>query len=61
MDISVVVPVYNTECYLTKCVDSIINQQNVSIEVILVDDGSTDDSKKILESYQLIDKRIEIL
>lgn len=51
MDISVVVPVYNTECYLTKCVDSIINQQNVSLEIILVDDGSTDSSGKICDEY----------
>ena len=51
MDISVVVPVYNTENYLRKCVDSIINQQNVSIEIILVDDGSTDSSGKICEEY----------
>jgi glycosyltransferase involved in cell wall biosynthesis len=51
MDISIVVPVYNTENYLRKCVDSIINQQNVSIEIILVDDGSTDSSGKICEEY----------
>lgn len=51
MDISVVVPVYNTENYLRKCVDSIINQQNVSIEIILVDDGSTDSSSIICEEY----------
>lgn len=51
MDISVVVPVYNTEKYLKKCVDSIINQQNVSIEIILVDDGSTDSSGKLCDEY----------
>ena len=53
MDISVVVPVYNTENYLRKCVGSIINQQNVSIEIILVDDGSTDSSGNICEEYAL--------
>ncbi len=51
MDISVIVPVYNTEHYLKKCVDSIINQRNVSIEIILVDDGSTDSSGRICEEY----------
>ena len=51
MDISVVVPVYNTDKYLRKCVDSIINQQNVSKEIILIDDGSTDSSGKICEEY----------
>lgn len=51
MDISVVVPVYNTEKYLRKCVESIINQYNVSIEIILVDDGSTDSSGEICEEY----------
>lgn len=53
MDVSVVVPVYNTENYLRKCVDSIINQQNVSMEIILVDDGSTDSSGKICNEYAL--------
>ena len=51
MDISIVVPVYNTEKYLKRCIDSIINQQNVSKEIILVDDGSTDSSGKICEEY----------
>jgi len=51
MDISVVVPVYNTDKYLRTCIDSIINQQNVSKEIILVDDGSTDSSGKICEEY----------
>ena len=51
MDISIVVPVYNTEKYLRKCIDSIINQQNVSKEIILVDDGSTDSSGNICKEY----------
>ena len=51
MEVSVVVPVYNTENYIRKCVESIINQHNVSTEIILVDDGSTDSSGKICEEY----------
>ena len=51
IDISVVIPVYNTENYLRKCVDSVINQQIVSKEIILVDDGSTDSSGRICEEY----------
>lgn len=51
MDISIVIPVYNTDTYLRKCVDSIINQKDISKEIILVDDGSTDSSGKICEEY----------
>ena len=42
MDISVIIPVYNAELYLKKCVDSILYQEDVTLEIILVDDGSTD-------------------
>ena len=50
-DISVIVPVYNTESYLKKCIESIINQTFRNIEIILVDDGSTDTSAEILADY----------
>ena len=49
--ISVVVPVYNTAQYLNKCLDSIINQTYQDIEVIIVNDGSTDNSQKIIDEY----------
>ena len=49
--ISVIVPVYNTEKYLKKCLDSIVNQTYQDIEVIIVNDGSTDNSKKITDEY----------
>lgn len=51
IDISVIIPVFNTEKYLQRCVDSVINQQDVSLEIILVDDGSTDTSAKICDNY----------
>ena len=51
MDISVIIPVYNVEQYLNRCVDSILNQKDVFLEVILVDDGSTDISGGICDDY----------
>ena len=49
--ISVIIPVYNTEKYLRECLNSIINQTLTDIEIICVDDGSTDDSLSILQEY----------
>lgn len=51
MDISVIIPVYNTEKYLTACVNSVLQQKNVSLEIILVDDGSTDSSACICDNF----------
>ncbi len=48
---SVIVPVYNTEKYLRKCIDSILNQSYDDYEIIIVNDGSTDSSKKIINEY----------
>jgi glycosyltransferase involved in cell wall biosynthesis len=58
--VSIIVPVYNVEKYLRKCLDSIINQTEKSIEIILVNDGSTDGSSEILQEYEKIDNRIKI-
>ena len=58
--ISIIVPVYNVEKYLKKCVDSIINQTYKNIEIILVDDGSTDSSGKMCDDYKKVDKRIKV-
>ena len=59
--VSVVIPVYNAEKYLRECLDSIVNQTFTDIEVICVDDGSTDDSISILEEYANVDNRFVIL
>ncbi len=50
--ISIIVPVYNTEKYLSKCFESIENQQVENLEVVVVNDGSSDNSEKIIENYQ---------
>lgn len=57
--ISIIVPVYNMEKYIDKCINSIINQTYKNIEIIIVDDGSTDKSSKIIDKYKKIDKRIK--
>lgn len=59
--ISVVVPVYNVEKYLKKCIDSTINQTYKKLEIILVDDGSTDSSKEICDEYIKQDSRIKVI
>lgn len=59
--VSVIVAVYNVEAYLKKCIDSIISQKYKEIEIILVNDGSSDDSESICEGYQKIDKRIKVI
>ncbi len=59
--ISVIVPVYNVEKYIKECLESIINQTYRNIEIILVDDGSTDNSGKICDEYAKIDSRIKVI
>lgn len=59
--ISIIVPIYNVEPYLRKCLDSIIGQTYRNLEVILVDDGSTDGSPVILASYAGQDDRIQVV
>ena len=59
--VSVIIPVYNVEKYLRQCLDSVINQTLKDIEIICVDDGSTDNSLNILKEYKEKDNRIIIL
>ena len=59
--ISVIVPVYNVETYLTKCISSIRKQIYQNLQIILVDDGSTDESAKICDKEALQDYRIEVI
>lgn len=59
--VSVLVAVYNAEKYLEKCLNSLLNQSLTNIEIICVNDGSTDSSLKILERYTKLDKRIIII
>ena len=59
--ISVIVPIYNVEQYLHKCVDSIIRQTYTKLEIILVDDGSLDNCSKICDQYALKDNRIKVI
>ncbi len=59
--VSIVVPVYNVENYLERCMDSLIGQTLTEIEIICVNDGSTDDSLNILSKYQENDIRVKVL
>ncbi|MEC4004430.1 glycosyltransferase family 2 protein [Flavobacterium sp. SUN052] len=61
MKISIVIPVYNVASYLRQCLDSVVNQTYNDLEIILVNDGSTDNSKEICEEYLLKDNRIILL
>lgn len=59
--ISVIVPIYNTEQYLPRCLNSIINQEYRNLEIICVDDGSTDKSAEICDEYASKDDRIKVI
>ena len=59
--ISIIVPVYNVEHELSRCVDSILNQSYTNIEVILVDDGSTDRCPSICDAFVMKDRRVRVI
>ena len=59
--ISVIIPVYNVEAYLPQCLDSVLTQSYSSLQVILIDDGSTDSSGGICDEYAAKDSRIHVI
>ena len=59
--LSVVVPIYNVEKYLRRCLDSIINQTIKDLEIICVIDGSPDNCEAICREYSNLDKRVKVL
>jgi len=61
MQFSIIVPVYNIENYIRECVDSVLNQNFDDYELILVDDGSTDNSGKICDSYAQMDRHVHVI
>lgn len=61
MVVSIVVPIYNAEKYLDRCLESVLSQTYVDIEVILVNDGSSDRSEKICRRYKALDKRVFLI
>ncbi|MDX4038443.1 glycosyltransferase [Aliarcobacter skirrowii] len=61
IDISVIIPVYNTEIYLKKCLLSVLNQSFRNIEVIIINDGSTDNSLKIINDFMNSDFRVKLI
>lgn len=58
--ISIIVPIYNVEKYIRKCIDSILNQSYINFELLLIDDGSTDSSFNICKEYESTDKRVKV-
>ncbi|KAJ9727908.1 glycosyltransferase family 2 protein, partial [Campylobacter jejuni] len=59
--VSVIIPIYNVEKYLRECLDSVVNQTLREIEIILINDGSTDNCGKICDEYAAKDKRIIVI
>ena len=60
-NISVIIPVFNVEVYLPLCIDSVLKQTYRKLEIILIDDGSTDNSSEICDTYALRDNRIKVI
>lgn len=59
--ITIIIPIYNVEAYLTKCLDSILIQTYRNLEILLIDDGSTDSCGEICDKYKSIDNRIKVI
>lgn len=58
--VSVIIPVYNAEKFISECLKSVLNQSLKEIEVVCIDDGSTDNSAKIIREYQMLDNRVKL-
>lgn len=61
MEVSVIVPVFNNAAYVGKCIESILNQSFADFELIIIDDGSTDESFEICSKYEKRDKRVHVI
>ena len=59
--VSVIIPLYNKEKYIKRCIDSLVKQTYKNLQIIIVDDGSTDESGKICDQYSEIDSRIHVI
>lgn len=59
--VSIIVPIYNAEKHLARCIDSILNQEYTDFELLLVNDGSTDSCGSICDSYAEQDSRIRVI
>ena len=59
--ISIIIPVYNAERYIRRCIESVLSQTYKEIQVILINDGSTDNTLSILEEYSRSDSRIQLI
>lgn len=59
--VSIIIPIYNVENYLEQCIISVVHQTYKNLEIILVNDGSPDNSGKICDNFALMDKRIKVI
>ena len=59
--VTIIIPIYNTSKYLPNCLDSVLSQSHQNLEIILIDDGSTDNSSQIVDNYAQKDSRIKVI
>lgn len=59
--VSIIIPIYNSQLFLRQCIDSVLNQTYRNIEILLINDGSTDDSGNVCDEYALLDSRIAVI